>query len=60
MTRRTLAPFSCGCGLSVAIDPLNTVARASTLRNDGKASGNGRERINRNGMATENCQTIDY
>jgi hypothetical protein len=30
---------------------------SSALRNDGKASGNGIERINRNGMVTEKRKT---
>jgi hypothetical protein len=34
--------------------------RRFRVRKDGKASGNGRERINRNGLATENCQSIDH
>jgi hypothetical protein len=32
--------------------------RFSVFRDDGKASGNGRERINRNGMATETAEPL--
>jgi hypothetical protein len=50
---------------SVSVGPFNSVAQSfsalppdrglSGLRNDGKASANGRERINRNGIVRETC-----